>query len=248
MTGAADRVRTDRVGRAERPAGRVVNEAFGKPVQQQASTPPGVSTTMPHGRAADHRLGLDDGAVACDVRRIATRRPSERSSRWPARAIGVAVALDDASGKPVTIALCGRMPPATPSKRISAAPAGRLIRRVSLTRHSRSASPIGRPRRLTVGVAIDGDRDPVGPARSDRLRGGGTLRSHRRKRRKGNGSRSAARPAVAAAVAQGGAAMCRDRHLPQRQCVAAGERRRRRQPRALRPISASKATGSARSW
>jgi hypothetical protein len=36
------------------------------------------------------------------------------------------------SGRPLTIALWGRMPPATPSKRISLAPAGIEMVRVSL--------------------------------------------------------------------------------------------------------------------
>src|SRR3569833_640694 len=81
--------------------------------------------------------------VAFAVRRNVNRCPSEALSKAPGdRRRASRLFSITASPKPVTIALCGTIPPVTPSKRSSDSPAGKLACRVSLTR----AYPPSQPR------------------------------------------------------------------------------------------------------
>jgi hypothetical protein len=105
-------------------------------VQRRDSIPAGVSiTTAP---AAPERITASvsvTSPVASEVRRTWTRRPSEASSRLPGESsIASRFFSTTPSGRPVTIALCGRIPPATPSKRMSASPAGMSTVRRSVIR------------------------------------------------------------------------------------------------------------------
>ena len=89
-------------------------------------------------RPSEGRLrvgGLELDPVAREVRRSVSRSPRYASSKAPGDSSRASRFFSStASPSPVTIALCGTMPDVTPSNRSSLVPAGRLTRRVSLTR------------------------------------------------------------------------------------------------------------------